>query len=427
VLHSLIEGPAAEVLTNITRVRDAVREDDLKVWHIPHAVSMAMLALGIADQPVLRAAVEARIRSIEADAAFWGWVKAAFAIATTVLAGILFTPAVGALVGAAWGVESLLGNIAKYRMERAAKGTSLDPALADMSVNEPELLWIVLDVVGLGLDLAAVTSAVRTAARGVLRNPGPAALARLEQAAAEAGVAEPARRSLTRAVAQRFAIAAEDVVELVPQTRRVAVSDPALLAQYERLANARMQTVIAEVLAGQTATASRRRLADLLVQFRALSDEVGAAPLTAAQRARAVAVLREARDLARTDFGAVRTAMWRRLRRDPELRAITDRMVAVGDVELGKRGGSVRVRTVADDGRVTFQALEPDHLVRLSDNPWRYNDPRNLILTDSAQNQQFLETLRQQGSIWATDDIERFVVGNGLVDQATIHLPGGNP
>jgi hypothetical protein len=351
-------------------------------------------------------------------------VKAALAITTTILAGVLLTPATGALVGAAWGTESLIGNIARYRMERAAEKTSLDPVLADMSVNEPELLWIVLDVVGLGLDLAVVTKALRVAARGVLRNPGAATLSRLDDAAAAAGVGAPARRRLGEAVAQRFGVAGDDLVALAPPTRRAAVSDPALLAEYERLANARMRAVITDVLAAQGSTANRRRLAQLLTDLRQLMNQVGAQPLTAAQRTSAETILREARDLARADFDTVRKAMWRRLRADPDLQDVTRRMAAAGDVQLGARGGSVRIRTVSDDGRVTFQALEPDHLVRLSDNPWRYNDPRNLVLTDSAQNQQYLETLRQQGSIWATDDIERFVVGNGLVDQSAIHLPG---
>lgn len=424
VLRTLVEGPAGEVLENIAKVRVAIAENELKVWHVPNAVAMAQLALGVAGHPALTAAVDARVRSIEADATFWAMVKAALAITTTILAGMLLSPATGALVGAAWGTESLLGNISRYRMESAAERTSLDPVLADLSVNEPELLWIVLDVVGLGLDLAVVTKGLRVAARGVLRHPDVATLARLDEAAAAAGVELPVRRRLGQSVAQRFGVAAGDLVELTPQTRRVAVRNPALLAEYERLANSRMRAVIADVLAGQASTPARRRLAVLLADLRQLMARAGTQPLTAAQRQAAEAVLREARDLARADFGSVRTAMWRRLRADPDLQDVTRRMAAAGDVELGARGGSVRIRTVADDGRVTFQALEPDHLVRLSDNPWRYNDPRNLVLTDSAQNQQFLETLRQQGSIWATDDIERFVVGNGLVDQSTIHLPG---
>jgi hypothetical protein len=424
VLHELIQGPTGEILDNIARVREAINDDELKVWNIPNAVAMAQLALGIAREPVLTAAVDARVRSIQRDEQFWAWVKAALAITTTILAGVLLTPAMGALVGAAWSVDSLIGNIAKYRMEKAAEGTSLDPAVADMSLNEPELLWIVVDIVGLGLDLAVITKAMRVAARGLLRNPGPATLGRLEQAAAEAGVPQQARSMLRSTVAQRFGVAAEEAVELAPQTRRVAVSDASrtLLAQYERLANQRIRAVLTDVMR-QGSTPNRRELADLLRRFRDLMGQVGEAPLTPAQRSTAEAILRRARKLSQRDWGNVRNAIWARLSKDPELSALAERMVAKGDAQIG-RLGQLKIRTAHDAGGVKFQALEPDHLVRRTDNPWRYSDPTNLNLTDSAQNQQFLETLRQQGSIWATDDIERFVVGNGLSSQSTTRLPG---
>ncbi len=423
-LSQLVARPITDVLDNIGRVREAIGEDDLKVWHVPHAVGAAMAELGIADQPVMVAAVQAKIREREADVQFLGWVKAALAIGTAILAGVLFTPAVGALVGAAWGAESLIGNISTYRTETAAENVALDPALADISMNEPTLVWIVIDIVGLGLDLGALGAALRPAARGVQASPSLATLGRLHDEAIAAGASPELAEALTRRAAGRFGLNADDVVELAPQTRRAAVSRPDLLAEYEKLANERMARVTRDVLAAQRSTPARQRLQVLRDEFDTFRRSVGERALTDAERGQAMALLREARDLARDDFGTLRQSIWRRLRADPELQRIADQMVAAGDAQLGRRGGSVRVRTEWDDGRRGFQALEPDHRVRLSDNPWRYNDPDNVILTDSAQNQQFLEALRREGGIWATDDVERFVVSHGLIDQTGVGGPG---
>jgi len=114
------------------------------------------------------------------------------------------------------------------------------------------------------------------------------------------------------------------------------------------------------------------------------------------------------------------------MRQDPDLEQIAAQMEAAGDVELGGTTGTVRARTRTDDDTIKFQALEIEHRTRLSDNPWRYNDPDNLILSDSAQNQQFLEALRRFGNIWPTDDLEDFIVRNALTDQPTTGAPGTN-
>lgn len=423
-LTEVIGKPISDVLENIARVRDAIIDDEMKVWHIPHAVGAAMAELGIADNAVLVRAVEAKIRAIEADAQFWGWVKAALAIGTTILAGVIFTPAVGALVGAAWGTESLIGNIGQYRTETAAEQVSLDPVLADISMNEPTLLWIVVDIIGLGLDLGALTKVLRPAARGVQANPGRATLTRLRDDAVAAGATADSADRLARRAAERFGVSADDIVELTPQTRHAAVSHPELLAEYERVANQRMAEITRTVLAAQRSTPARRRLQVLFDSFGTLRRFVGDRALTEIERLQAMQILREARDLARADFGTLRQSIWRKLRADPDLKRIADEMVAAGDAQLGARGGAVRVRTEWDDARQGFQALEPDHRIRLSDNPWKYNDPDNLILTDSPQNQQFLEALRREGGIWASDDVERFVVSHGLLDQSNVGVPG---
>ena len=76
-----------------------------------------------------------------------------------------------------------------------------------------------------------------------------------------------------------------------------------------------------------------------------------------------------------------------------------------------------------DAGATSFESMNIEHRVRLSDNPWRYNEGANLLLSDSAQNQQYLEALRKEGSIWPTDAVEEFVVRFALNDQGIDFAP----
>ena len=226
--------------------------------------------------------------------------------------------------------------------------------------------------------------------------------------------------------------------QLHPQSRRVDVSGPGgrLLARYEQMATMRIPQIVAEVLTAQRRRAQRRgeetpnreRLRELHRQFTILMGSVPQGqrlPEGSAQRAQAEQILQEARELARADFDSVRNSIWRRLRRDPELTALAQQLKDLGDVQWEGRASAVRVRTAWDDGRAGFQALEIEHKTRLSDNPWRYNDPDNLILTDSSLNQQYLEAVRREGGIWATDEVERFVTEQGLTEQAGGFGPPG--
>jgi hypothetical protein len=217
-------------------------------------------------------------------------------------------------------------------------------------------------------------------------------------------------------------------LDVVPVARELAVSRPELVAEYERLVDERLPAVMRDVLSRQRATPNRTRLAQLRTQLDQLRRRVGdARQLTDAQRDLANQILRDARQAAEADWGNVRTAVWRRLRnprRNPDLAAIEQQLRAAGDVQ-GPRTGALSVRTRGATGDLGFQEMNIEHRVRRSDNPWLYNDPENLLLTDAAQNQQYLESLRQQGSIWPSDAVEEFVVRFGLNDQGIDFGPRG--
>ncbi|WP_030322614.1 eCIS core domain-containing protein [Streptomyces sp. NRRL B-3229] len=223
----------------------------------------------------------------------------------------------------------------------------------------------------------------------------------------------PADTAVAQASVPDHAVSSPATV-ISPQTRAPAVSQPRLLAQYERVANSKMGAVVLDVLSRQRTTPTRTRLGQLRRQFDQLRGQVGNGPLTPAQRADANAILREARDLARADFDNVRDAIWRRLRADTDLRQIEGQLQTTGDAAQG--GTALRVNTRRGAG-TEFESLGVEHRTRLSDDPWRYNDPANLIVTDAAQNEQYLEALRRHGSIWPTGDVEDFVIRHGLNDQ----------
>ncbi|MFJ6079971.1 DUF4157 domain-containing protein [Streptomyces sp. NPDC092369] len=214
--------------------------------------------------------------------------------------------------------------------------------------------------------------------------------------------------------------AAQAATVISPQTRAPAVSQPGLVAQYERVANGKMGAVVRDVLRGQRATATRTRLAQLRQQFDQLRAQVGGGQLTPAQRADATAILREARSLARADFNNVRDGIWRRLRADSDLLRIEGRLQDAGDAAQGGTALQVNTRTGTGD---RFESLGVEHRTRLSDDPWRYNDPDNLIVTDAPQNEQYLEALRRHGSIWPSGDVEDFVIRHRLNDQGVDFSP----
>jgi hypothetical protein len=249
-------------------------------------------------------------------------------------------------------------------------------------------------------------------------------LARAEGVAADEGLIAKVAEDAGKATG-RVQIAA--IAETTPQTRRIAVARPDLVAEYEKLIDAKLPSVMQGVLARQAATPNRTLLAQLRVQFDQLRRQVGGAQrLTDAQRDAANTILRQARRAAGEDFDNVQKAVWRRLRNareHPDLAAIEGQLRAQGDVS-GPRSGALRLHTVTAAGEESFEPMNIEHRVRRSDNPWLYNDPRNLLATDAAQNQQYLESLRKQGSVWPSGEVEDFVVRYGLNDEGWDFRPG---
>jgi hypothetical protein len=210
------------------------------------------------------------------------------------------------------------------------------------------------------------------------------------------------------------------------------VSNPELLAQYERRGNQILPEKIQETIAAERTTQGgnspaelrRNRLSQLENAFDALRAKVGnATELTSEQRDDFNKVLREARTLANKEYKGLQPKLMPRLRADATLQSIEKQLVQAGDAKASETG-ALQIKVVHPDGSEEFQPLNLDHFVRKSDNPWLAKDSHNLTLTDAPQNQQYLEALRKHGKIWPTDDRERFIVAHQLNDQRVNFAPG---
>ena len=199
-----------------------------------------------------------------------------------------------------------------------------------------------------------------------------------------------------------------------PQTRRVEVSQPAVLARYQARAKEKMTQAANDVKARRRDSTKRRELAALREPFEAIMNQAGnASELTPKQREDANRILRRARPLARDDFGSFAPSVNGELRKDPEMQALERQLIRAGDAASGS--GALRVQTCSTyHGAVRFEPLNVEHGTRLGDNPWRHDDPAHLMLTDAAQNQQFLEELRNTGAFLA-ERSDRRVPSSGIV------------
>jgi hypothetical protein len=171
-----VGGKLHDITENIGDTIDNVNDDDLKVWSLRNAVALTAHDLGVADNALLMEVVAERIRAEELDEAMVRIAVAALAITASVVAAIasggVTLLAQGVAAGAttvAVGASAyqLSGSISEFLAESAASEVALDPAIADISTREPDLFWVVLDLISFGLDAAAVVAAVGRIAGGI--------------------------------------------------------------------------------------------------------------------------------------------------------------------------------------------------------------------------------------------------------------------
>ena len=198
-LATLTAEPLQEIIDNIEDVRDAIREDEFKVWELRDVINLAMLQMEVADKPIYVNAVRSLIESKQGDDTIGSLFLTATALITTVVAGAL-TGGVGVpVVAAAWGTYFLSESLSEYFRESAAENVAMNPDVRDISLNEPTLLWVALDIAFLGYDIGPAIRAVRPYARAAMRTCDIGAFAR-----AVRGIVPEAADRLVRSLRRRL-------------------------------------------------------------------------------------------------------------------------------------------------------------------------------------------------------------------------------
>ncbi len=162
-----------ELFHNIRATEENIKDGDLKIWNLRGIVDLTMLDLGIDPDSPLVGVIDAHIREAKTDEGILSMALAALqitaALIATVASGGLALVAGGVALGI--GAAQVAGSVQDRLMESSASNVALDPAIADISINDPEIMPIVVGVLSMALDAAAVTkaiSALRTPARALL-------------------------------------------------------------------------------------------------------------------------------------------------------------------------------------------------------------------------------------------------------------------
>ena len=163
-IEELVSSEITTILQNIEDTKQNVLTGDLKVWHLPTVLEMTTQDLGVDPGSPLMFAVRRKIEEDEQDDAVLDAGIAAIGITAAILAAIPTAGAsltvAGTLVAVGAGAIQLSRSVTAYLVESAAGDVALDPAIADISVNQPDLLPIAIDLVSLGFDAFEVVRLV---------------------------------------------------------------------------------------------------------------------------------------------------------------------------------------------------------------------------------------------------------------------------
>ncbi|HEU0015521.1 MAG TPA: hypothetical protein VFQ45_17695, partial [Longimicrobium sp.] len=250
-------------LGNIAQVRAGLESGELKVWKLPNIVGLTKQRMGIAPGSYGEKVVDAKVQAVVDDAQWTALALGALAIGlgllaaiptggSSVAAGVAFAGAAGAA-----GVSGYMAveHLREYQLQAAANATDFDKARA-VSLEEPSLFWLALDIVGAVTDLHGALAAFRAlrplvrealAARRAVAAGGAAApgaddaLRRLtdeaERLAPGSGrrIADDLGRHAGQGAADAEGAMAKWDETLNPETRSYLVDNPGVRATYAEM------------------------------------------------------------------------------------------------------------------------------------------------------------------------------------------------
>ena len=161
-----------ETRDNIKKTRENIESEKVSLWTLRDVPDLAFDSLGVPRDSVLGKAVAKDFEGKKEDEEARRAAMDALAIGATLVGfmagGPLGAMVAGAAVGGAVTVAQLAEDYSKFQAQSAAQGTALDPELAKMSTDEPDLFAVVMDVVALGVAVADAVTAAK-GLRGALR------------------------------------------------------------------------------------------------------------------------------------------------------------------------------------------------------------------------------------------------------------------
>ena len=143
----------------------------MSLWTLRDVPDLAFDSLGVPRDSVLGKAVakhfEGQMEEEEAKRAAMDALAIGATLVGFMAGGPLGAMVAGAAVGGAVTVAQLAEDYSKFQAQSSAGGVALDPELAKMSTEEPDLFAVVTDVIALGFPIADAVAAAK-ALRGAI-------------------------------------------------------------------------------------------------------------------------------------------------------------------------------------------------------------------------------------------------------------------
>jgi hypothetical protein len=164
-LAALTGGAVGKIIDDVTVTENNVRDEKVKVWDLPDILTMTRTDLGIEGNTTLEAVFDAHVETQRSEEANIKLAVGALSLTAGVIAalatagGATVAAASAASVGLVAGSYNLGRSVDDYLAQSAAGNVALDPAIAAIHAKEPDLFWLVLEIVVFLADAKAVVSA----------------------------------------------------------------------------------------------------------------------------------------------------------------------------------------------------------------------------------------------------------------------------
>ncbi len=162
-IRGMLKGQGNDRLKDIKDIREKIEEDPSVVWGLENAVARSRMSLNIDKDSVCDLIISDKISCAAVSKIVRDLFLAALAIGIGIATAGAGTPAIIAAAGAlsVAGISTYVAvdHTKEFLVQQAAYGSAYDKAKA-LTANEPDMLWLALDIIAAGIDVAAAARAV---------------------------------------------------------------------------------------------------------------------------------------------------------------------------------------------------------------------------------------------------------------------------